>query len=672
MKKWALRKKNEEFLKELLTKTDITPLAAHILSCRGFDNLESVQDFLSDGELSDPFLLADMEIATNHINDAIEQDEFICIYGDYDCDGVTSTAVLYKYLQCLGANVTYYIPERDEGYGLNKKAVEKLAEMGVNLIITVDNGISAIEEAQLIQQLGMKLIITDHHQPPEELPTALAIVNPHRKDDYSPFKHLAGVGVAMKLLAALEGGNYEAILEQFADIVAIGTIADVVPLVGENRIILRHGLRLLHNTENVGLSHLIESVNGDKPIDSTTVAFFISPKINAAGRFGSPSTAVELFVTEDDPREIVTELNQLNTLRKETENEIILEIEDYILKNPAVLDERVLFFAGKNWHHGVIGIVASRMVERYGKPVFISTIEEDFARGSARSVKGFSIHKALTNCKDLLTKFGGHELAGGYSLEISNIENFKLALFEYAKTENEDMPIFTINADKVLEASDFSTEKIEGLSLLEPFGEGNLSPVFLILNARINKVIPLANGKHIKLEYSSNGFSGEALMFGTSPENFPFKAGEVMDMIGSPKINEYGGRKSISFIVKDYKKSGISQNKYFAAKEYYHKFKRKEKIESNILARMEPERQELIDLYNLVKVSKKDCFIDNLYASVSSEKLNYCKFRLMIDIFEESGFLKVNPVNNSFTFTQPKEKANLESSQTLIRIKNKT
>ncbi|MBQ9375595.1 MAG: single-stranded-DNA-specific exonuclease RecJ, partial [Ruminococcus sp.] len=425
MKKWKVNKPDQKFVADFMRKCDLSKLVLEIMVSRGYTDFNRIAGFFSEKNLDDPFIIKDMQAAVDTINEAVDAYDLICVYGDYDCDGVTATTILYDYLLNMGANVTYYIPERADGFGMSISAVEKLHDMNVQLIVTVDNGIAAVAEADRIAELGMKLVITDHHQPPEKLPKAKAIVNPHRQDCPSGFKELCGAGVALKLCAALDDGNYDMILEQYADICALGTIADIVSLKGENRTIVQNGLMYLKNTENLGLSYLMEkaNVNRDK-LDSVSVAFQIAPRINAAGRFGSPLTAVKALLTEDDneAEQLAETLVTLNSQRKDTENKIMSEIFEYIDNNPQILNQRVLVLTGKGWNTGVIGIVSSRIMDYYGKPnVIISIDENGVGRGSARSIPGFSIFKCFTYAGDFLEQYGGHECAGGLTVIESNI-----------------------------------------------------------------------------------------------------------------------------------------------------------------------------------------------------------------------------------------------------------
>ncbi|MBQ1434180.1 MAG: single-stranded-DNA-specific exonuclease RecJ, partial [Ruminococcus sp.] len=436
MFKWKIERCDEAKVAEFQSRTDLNRLTLEVLSARGYNDLDSIVDFFTDTELEGPSALIDMDKAVEHIEQAIDSYDLICIYGDYDCDGITSTTILFNYLESMGANVMYYIPEREAGYGMNIEAVEELAEKGVKLIITVDNGISAIEEAKKCKELGIKLVVTDHHQPGEELPDALAVVDPHRTDCPSNFKDLCGAGVALKLCAALDGGSYDAVFEQYADICAIGTVADIVPLNGENRTIVKRGLQYLPNTEIPGLDMMLDKLKIDrKAIGSEHIGFRIGPVINASGRFGSPLTAVKALTSEDpeDAESYVETMITLNTMRRSAEADIMKEIEAYIDEHPEVLWHRVLVLAGKGWHHGVIGIVASKVLDKYSKPTIIISIEENgMARGSARSVKGFNIHTCLTYCEELLIKYGGHECAGGFSLLEEKLDAFRDKIYEFA------------------------------------------------------------------------------------------------------------------------------------------------------------------------------------------------------------------------------------------------
>ncbi len=672
MKKWTIGRADPKAVEILSRQGGLSEICAGVLSSRGINTIEQAAEFFNQQEgesLSDPFLIRDMQEAADALTEAIDSGKRICVYGDYDCDGITATAVLYSYIECNGGNVEYYINQRSEGYGLCADAVRRLAESGVEMIVTVDNGISAIEEAKLVAELGMDLIITDHHQPGEALPEAIAVVDPHRADDLSPFKNLCGCGVALKLIAAMDGGDYSMAVEQFSDLTAIATVADIVPLNGENREIVKHGLHYIENTENVGLQALI-SVSGIKnTITSTGVAFSIAPRINASGRFGSASEAVDLLLCEDpdEAEEMAERLNFLNTERRKTEAEIMEEIRESILANPEILCKRVLFLYGEGWHHGVIGIVAAKLVERFGKPVFILSDDGEYARGSARSVEGFSVHKALTACSEVLTKFGGHSGAGGFSLTKENISVFDETLQKYAADNFTAMPALTLHADKLITPAELSVQSVSTLSVLEPCGEGNPQPMFAMLAVRLLDVIPLSNGAHTKLRltYGNTGIYG--LMFGMKTEEFPYKAGDILDILACPEINTFGGNTSVNIRISDIRKSGINQQKYFAARTAYEKYRRGEGVEDFLVPRVVPDRNELAAVYRAVPTDSIS--FDAAYFAVHSDAINYCKFRLAVDIFEELGLFAADRYSETLRRLPAEGKVNLDDSKILASLR---
>lgn len=663
MKRWILNKYDPNVVSEILKKTDLSSICAEVMASRGVNTLEELADFFNGCEISDPFEITDMQKAVDTIQQAVDENMLICVYGDYDCDGVTATVVLYNYLDSMGANVMYYIPEREAGYGLNMDAVDFLAQRGVQLIVTVDNGISAKDEAEYIYKLGMKLVVTDHHQPPEELPRAEAVVDPHRKDCTSTYKNLAGVGVALKLCAGLDGGEYESVLEQYADLVAIGTVADIVPLDGENRTMVSVGLEYIKNTENMGLNYLIDKckINRDT-LNSTSIAFMIAPRINASGRFGSPITAVKGLLEENEDSEVlIDKMIELNTMRKNAEKDILDEINGYISQHPEILNNRVLVISGKGWHHGVIGIVSARIMEIYGKPNFILSYDESgIARGSARSFKGFHIHKCLTFCEDLLDKFGGHECAGGLSLKKENIEEFNRRVQAYASKENPVMPVATITADKILRGKDLTINSIESLDLLEPFGEGNPRPVFAILGARLVRIISLSQGKHTRLELEYDGAKFSALMFSVCPTDVVAKTGELVDMLVNVEVGSYNNKKQLVVKVIDYRLSKTLQEPYFSAKSCYEALKLGETQPENFIKKIVPSREDLVEIYKIISGYQKISY-DNLFMRVQN-KFNYAKLRLCIDIFDDVGLVEKNDASQEVCICKVTERKDVTKS----------
>lgn len=668
MKKWVVKKPDTAAAKRISAECGINMLCAEVLTSRGITCSADAAERFNTDSLSDPFLLKDMTEAARLINEAVDSFTPICIYGDYDCDGICSTVMLFSYLECMGANVTYIIPERNEGYGLNEAAVRRMHEQGAELIITVDNGISAVNEAELVYELGMKLIVTDHHQPPDILPRAEAVVDPHRKDCISSFKHLCGAGVVLKLIAAAEGGSYETALNEYGELAALATLADIVPLNSENRYIVKHGMMLMENSEHPGITALIEKSGIKMPVSSASVVFGLAPRINASGRLGSPSLAARMLLTDnvEEAQLLADELEQLNRMRKDTEKEIIDEIEKKISQKPDITLNRALVLSGENWNHGVIGIVAAKILEHFGKPSFIITIEGETARGSARSFGEFSIFKALDYCSDLLVKFGGHPAAGGFTIETARIPDFEERIQKYAAEHFKYMPVLEITADKLLSPSELTVENIEGLKILEPFGEGSGQPVFAVGNCEVLNLIPLSNGAHTKLRLLCSGIQFDALIFRISPDKLFIKTGDKIDIMFTSETQTYNGRKSISIIVKDFRLCGIEQQKYFAAKDAYEKYRKNLPLPKAYYEKICPDRNELVIVYK--SIASGNCSIDTLYTSLIS-RFNYCKMMLCIDIFRELGLISCNYYSQEISVIKNAPKADLESSLILNTLR---
>lgn len=671
MFKWRIGRAEADKVAEFQSKTDLNRLTLEVLSARGYNDLDSIVEFFTEQELEDPFVLKDMDKAVAAIERAVDAYDLICVYGDYDCDGITSTAILFSYLESMGANVMYYIPERDAGYGMNIRAIEELADKGVKLIVTVDNGISAVEEARRCRELDMKLVITDHHQPGEVLPDAEAVVDPHQADCPSKFSDLCGAGVALKLCAALDGGHYDAVVEQYSDLCSIGTVADVVPLKGENRTIVRTGFRYLPNTEIPGLDLMLDKLKiSREKIVSDHVGFRIGPVINASGRFGSPITAVKALLSEDieDAESYVDTMITLNTMRRKAEQDIMKDIEDHINEDPSVLDHRAVVLAGKGWHHGVIGIVASKLLERYGKPTIIISIEDNgMARGSARSVKGLNIHSCLTHCADLLTKFGGHECAGGFSLEEKNIGAFTERVYEYA-AGLEKPAVKTLYADKLLMPEDISVDMVKGLSALEPMGEGNPKPLFAILGARVTDITGLKENAHTKITFSYGNVTAQALMFGRDPNKLCFAKGDAIDMLAELEINNFNNRESVSIKVADHRLSGVKQEPYFAAKDTYEKLMSGEELRESYVKKIIPERSELISVYKYIN-AVRETDLDTLFMRLSGDSMNFCKLHIIVDIFRDKGLIEYEPASMRIKLLPVSKKVDLEESDTLVKLR---
>ena len=650
MKKWNIKEQDVSEAQKLARECGIGTFAAKLLLNRGITSREAAEDFFGDGEITPPEEITDMEKAAAVINEAIQNGDRITVYGDYDCDGITATVILYGYLEAIGAEADWYIPSREEGYGLNNAAIDKLAEGGTKLIVTVDNGISAVEEAKYIKSKGMSLVITDHHQVPEILPEAEAIVDPHRSDDYCTCKELAGCGVALKLVMALEE-DIDSVVEQWGDLCAIGTVGDIVPLVGENRTLVKRGLENLQLTENRGLYALLRKsgISEDKEVSSTDLAFTICPRINAAGRFGHPKEAAELFLCENDAMipVMAERLSMLNTQRKQAEDAIIAEIEEMAENDPLLLKKRVITVCGKGWSHGVIGIVASRLLNRYGKPVLVITDEGGSSRGSARSVEGFSLFRMLTDLSDCLTKFGGHTKAAGFSLDTERRSEFVRAVDAYAAKNFPEMPVDTCTAEMKLAAAELTEENVESLSYFQPFGEANPEPVFLMENCTISaSPQSLKDGRYVSFNVDLQGVRYKVLNFHSTYNAFGYKAGDKVDLLVTAEINEYNGNRSISLKLADIRYSGFEQDKFFAAQRTYEKLCLGEEIPASLAKRVIPDREVQKAVYDAVRATGSI----SAAADISYTKgINYCMFRVTLDAFEDTGLIKINHSQGSFT-----------------------
>ena len=671
MKKWNIGSPDTALVKAMQAGSDLSQLCCTVLVSQGYLHLSDAADFMGCQALSDPSQICDMTEAAALINAAVDEGKRICIYGDYDCDGVMSTTILYSYLLETGANVTWRIPERSEGYGLNLQAVREMHEDGVQMIVTVDNGISAVEEAKLIKELGMELIITDHHQAGEELPEALAIVDAHRSDNYSPYRYYCGAGIALLLVAAMNDGDTQMAMEQFGDLAAVATIADVVPLTGENRFLVRRGMEYIENTERVGLRALREvSHLAEKPLTAMNIAFGLAPRINAAGRLESPRLAVELMLEEDPDKaaELAQKLDSINAKRKEREAEILKEIAELIEKNPEILLERVLIFVGKGWHFGVTGIVASRLEEQYGKPCFmVSVDEEGFGHGSARSFGEFHVFKSLTACADVLEKFGGHPAAGGFTLKEENIPEFRRLLLEYAKENHPDMPFMEVHAVCPLQPEYMLPEAVQSLETLAPFGAENPEPVFLAENVRIQNMQLLNSGTHTRLTVQMQGYSYTAMCFGKTPEQLGVSAGDVCHMLVRLSVNTYNNITSVTMFVQEIRQAGIPQTKMLNGLRVYEKYRRGEELPKSYYQNMLPERKELETVYTAV--TEKPVTAEMLAASMMHRNINYCKLLVALDIFTELGLLTRNFQTGEVYRVPVTQKVSLENSAVLAELK---
>ena len=558
-KVWNVKKYDSEYVEKIKKDFNISDILARLIIARDIE-YDKINNFLHGTlkDIKDPFLMKDMEKLVNRVKEALEKKERICIYGDYDVDGITSITIMYKFLKSLGADVIYYLPDRlIEGYGVNNGALDEIKSRGATLIITVDCGITAIDETAYAKKIGLDMCITDHHECAEVLPDAIAIVNPKQKDDMSEFKYHAGVGVAFKCLMAIAsfyGLSSESYLK-YLDIVAIGTISDIVSLTDENRIISKYGLEMMKNTKNVGLKALIDLLNF-KEIDSTMVSFGIAPRINACGRMGKACVAVELLLEQDETKakKIAEDLDMLNSKRQQVEKEIFEQALEKIKKEDMEKRASIVLY-DENWHNGVIGIVASRLVNMYYKPVILLTKEQDVIRGSGRCQLGISLYDTLTECKDLLVQFGGHELAAGLSIEENKIKLFSEKFENVIKEKYNGKVEQIIEIDTEIKVTDLNVNLIKDIYTLRPYGQSNKLPVFLYKNLKIASIRTLKEDKHLKLTLKDNKFLIEALAFSQGDRRDEIQIGDKIDVVCNVEINSYNTPKTIQLIVQDFKKS---------------------------------------------------------------------------------------------------------------------
>ena len=559
-KKWEIYQTNEEKVEELQEKYKLNRLLSTLLTNRGIIEEAEITKFLNPkrSDFYDPFGMPDMEKAVERILKAIENKEQIIIYGDYDVDGITSVTVLKSFLEERGIQVNVYIPNRlNEGYGLNKTAVEEIVKQGNKLMITVDCGITAVDEVEYAKTFGIETIITDHHEPAEELPKAIAVVDAKRKDNKYECRNLAGVGVVFKLIQALSiklGLDQKEYLK-YLDIVCVGTISDIVPLTDENRVIVKLGLKLVEQTKNLGLKEILQSCGYSK-INSTTISFGVAPRINACGRMGHQEEALNLLLSKDgnEVKELTQKINEYNKTRQEIEKNIYNEAVEQIEKE-GLDTQNTIVVSGKGWHHGVIGIVSSKITELYFKPSILLCEEDGECKGSGRSIPGFDLHEALMECNDTIDKFGGHAMAVGININKEKVEEFKEEFEEIAKEKEVDKIIPILNLDAEIKLDDVNKEMVDSLKELEPFGEDNKMPIFAFRNLKIDSIRSLSDGKHLRLSVKDNKNIINAIGFNMGTLVDTYRIGDRVDIAGNLEINSFNGVDSIQINIKDIMKS---------------------------------------------------------------------------------------------------------------------
>lgn len=657
LRKWEVRPLDKERAAAFAQTYGVPFFLAMLMNIRGLDDAVHLREFLGEGEpLSDPFLLKDMDKAAARITRAVDNMEKIAVYGDYDADGVTSTAMLYSYLETRGADVIFYIPQREgEGYGMNMGAVEYLKEQGVSLIVTVDNGISSVQEVARANELGIDVVVTDHHRPQEILPDAVAVVDAYRPDDTSPYKHFSGVGIAFKLLMALEdgAGDVEDLLEAYSDLAAIGTIGDIVPLTGENRTLIRAGLERLSQSDRPGVQALLENAGiAGKALTSTNVAFTLVPRINATGRMGAPERAVRLLISgyEEEAEVLSEEICADNEERRRVEAEIA-EAAFADIEAKGYMKDRVVVVDGENWHHGVIGIVASRVTERCGKPCMIISRGETEAKGSGRSIEGFSLFEAICACGDLLIKFGGHPMAAGITLKPENIEAFRKRINRYAAEHFPQMPTQTVTLDCKLNPAALSVSMAQSLTQLEPFGNGNPQPVFGLFNMELSNVTPVGGGGHLRLTLEKNGAVITAMRFNTKPEELPYHIGDKIDLAVQLEAREFRGQPSLTVIVRDMKFAAFDTEKNIASLASFEKWQRGEVLSAEDKNRLYPDRACLAAIYRALRTVNGKETDQVRFVSQFGKDMTLGLFKTALLVFEERGLVHSEIADDTFTAT---------------------
>ena len=704
----------EQKIARIAEHVGVSCITARLLYNRGYDTPEKAYAFMHTDmhALHDPFLMMDMDKAVQRIEKAIEDGETIAIYGDYDVDGVTSVTSIYLYLKSKGADIVYYIPSRDkEGYGLCDSAIDVLADHGVTLIITVDTGITADHEVRFAKEKGVDMVITDHHECRAELPPASAVVNPHRPDCAYPFKELAGVGVVFKLICACEislakkrGESVEEavlnVCREYVDLTAIGTIADVMPIIDENRYIVAIGLEAVQNTSRCGLNALIEASSYNpnarqdqqqkrKKITSGFIGFGIAPRINAAGRISSATKAVELLLEQQPEvaRERAEELCRINTQRQIEENRIAEQAYKTIEQEHDFVNDRVIVLEDDSWQQGIIGIVSSRITEKYGLPSVLISFDgatrgyaslDDVGKGSGRSIKGMNLVDALTHCSDLLTRYGGHELAAGLSIARCNIDEFRQRINQYAR-ENLDSDALDIRyeADCEVDVHQLTMPLAVELCALEPYGVANPTPELICRNLTVYKIIPLGAGKHCKIILTKDGLQMQAVWFGTPASTCPFSVSDCVDVMFQLSINEYQNVKSLQLIVKDMRISDDYAEKCKSERKRYQEILEGAEFvaSENVL----PNREDIAEVYKLLR---RECRIGHNTFShktllstlnlTSALQINYIKLKFIIAILEELKLCGVKePGENLYIFDVycNVEKTNIENSEILKELR---
>jgi len=700
MPEWNIAKHDTKQVAKITDEFGINEICAKLLINRGYTaddggEKEKTRAFLekSTNLLCDPFMMSDMERGIDRLKRAYVNGEKVMIYGDYDVDGISSTCIMYMYLDSLGFDICYYIPDRfEEGYGINKSAVDKAKEKAIDLIITVDTGITATEETKYANGLGIDIVITDHHECPKILPEAAAVINPKKPDCMYPFKELAGVGVAFKFISAynIKYGKTSFDFDGYCEFAAMGTVADIMTLTGENRVMVDIGLKKMQNSKNYGINAILESyfkTKNKKSVSTDIIGFYISPRINAAGRLAKADRAVELFLSKNKPDAdiIAEELSVLNRRRQETEKEIFIQAENELSGIEGRDGKKIIILYGDDWNQGVIGIVASKLSEKYNKAFILFAKDAGgICKGSGRSVRNINITELLAACADILIKYGGHERAAGLSAEYKNLGELDRRLNKYADDNNITIESGDVcNIECEINADNITCDTVRELEIMEPFGNDNPVPIFAVAGCKITNITQIGDNKHLRIEFSRGKYSFEAVYFNMEADNFAFDKYNTVDIACNIQINEFMNREKIQYIIRDMRIGGCYASNYLAEKENYTKF-----MTDGIYAKVNktdvPEREDFKSVYIfLVNSFKKGAAHNNIYNinkvhndyfEYSNKRLSRFKFRVILDIFCETEIIYIEhdfDNINKIKINEHPKKIDLDNSEIYKRLKNK-
>lgn len=665
---WVVKTSDEAAVCSIMSELHVPRVTAGVLSARGFRCAADAKEFLHPDPLSDadPMLMTDMDKAVDRIRGAISSGETIGIIGDYDVDGITATAVLFKYFTRQGVNTIYHIPSRDgEGYGISTDTLRRMKDQGCSLVISVDCGITAVVESEYAGSIGLDMIVTDHHEVGDAIPSCVAVINPKRPGDKYPYQKLSGVGVAFKLICALGITDH---FEEYTAFAALGTLADMMPVTGENRSLIIKGMNYIRSGVNVGLSQLMVKA-GISParFNSFSVSFMLAPRMNAAGRIESAETALKLLLEDDEYTAglIAEKLCSLNKTRQETEAEIFRQAVETVESDESYKNDSIIVLYNEGWHQGVIGIVAAKITEKYEKPAILFTLANGTGKGSGRSVSGFSIHKAVSACSDLLTNFGGHEYAVGLGIEIEKIPAFRKKINDL--TSHIDIPVRQLEIDAEIYPDELSLDTVRGISLLEPYGEGNPQPVFVLRDAKLS-YLKIVGEKHTRVSLRFGCIGCDAIYYNTLPNQLDVSTGDTVDAVFSLGINEYNGQENLQIVIKDISSAGT----------FNEDMERFRAVEAGGELDDESDMPTFSDFERVYRALlrkgdgelRPDAFAGEL--SLSGERISALKLLIILSVFSELSLVSVTNNGSSLGFSVIKDapKTDLTRSVLLRRLKH--